>query len=411
METSKKPWPLATLYGIRNKINTHADYQRPLVWSTSQKRLLVDTILRGYDIPKLYWRKTGKDQYEVVDGQQRLNAIWSFMSNEFDLGKDIDPINGIDVAKMTYSGTNSLPNDLRLNFDVYSLDVVVIDTDEDEVREMFLRLQNGTSLNAPEKRHAMGGDMCKFITVLASHPFFQSCKKADVRYTYEQIAAQMTCIELSGGACNIKNADLIKMYEGNKVFDSNCVKAKKVRKTLDFLQRCFPQKTPELEWYTVISMYMIASCLLDKYVIQGKEGDINKWLISFEAYRRAEEAKGEDDCDREILSYNELTGHSTDSLDSLKRRYEYLFRNLLEYMPDLELKDDNRLFSPEQRLAIYRKNDGICQVKIKCNGVKCDWDNWQADHIIPWSKGGKTTVENGQVACQACNASKSDSVG
>jgi len=51
---------------------------------------------------------------------------------------------------------------LRIVFDIYPLDIVVIETDEDEVREMFLRLQNGTSLKAPEKRHAMTGNMRDF---------------------------------------------------------------------------------------------------------------------------------------------------------------------------------------------------------------------------------------------------------
>jgi hypothetical protein len=41
---------------------------------------------------------------------------------------------------------------------------------------------------------------------------------------------------------------------------------------------------------------------------------------------------------------------------------------------------------------------------------KCEWDNWAADHIKPWSKGGKTTVENGQVSCVACTSVKKDSV-
>jgi len=53
----QKPWPLATINGIRSRIDTNPDYQRPAVWSISQKRLLIDTILRGYDIPKIYWRK------------------------------------------------------------------------------------------------------------------------------------------------------------------------------------------------------------------------------------------------------------------------------------------------------------------------------------------------------------------
>jgi hypothetical protein len=54
------------------------------------------------------------------------------------------------------------------------------------------------------------------------------------------------------------------------------------------------------------------------------------------------------------------------------------------------------------------RDHGLCQVKTKCAGVKCEWEQWQADYIIPWSRGGKTTVANGQVACVACNVMKSD---
>lgn len=53
MELNKKPWPLATIFGIRDRIDTNPDYQRPPVWSISQKQLLIDTILCGYDIPKM----------------------------------------------------------------------------------------------------------------------------------------------------------------------------------------------------------------------------------------------------------------------------------------------------------------------------------------------------------------------
>ena len=47
----------------------------------------------------------------------------------------------------------------------------------------------------------------------------------------------------------------------------------------------------------------------------------------------------------------------------------------------------------EQRLAIYRRDGGLCKIALKCKGDKCEWDNWAADHIKPWFKGGKTTVE------------------
>lgn len=105
-----------------------------------QKQLLVDTILRNYDIPKLYWRKVSSkpDKYDVVDDQQRLRAIWEFLDGEFPLPKDADAIDGETVANLHYE---NLSDDLRMRFDVYALDVVVLkESDEDEVREMFLQL-------------------------------------------------------------------------------------------------------------------------------------------------------------------------------------------------------------------------------------------------------------------------------
>jgi hypothetical protein len=80
MEISKKPWPVLSVCGIKNRIDTNPDFQRPPVWSGPKSKLLIDTILRGYDVPKLYWRKTGStpDRYDVVDGQQRLRAIFEY---------------------------------------------------------------------------------------------------------------------------------------------------------------------------------------------------------------------------------------------------------------------------------------------------------------------------------------------
>ena len=85
MITLKQPWPLISTYVIRDRVDTNPDYQRPAVWSRSQKQLLVDSILRNYDVPKLYWRRTGKkpDRYEVIDGQQRLRAVWEFFSGGY----------------------------------------------------------------------------------------------------------------------------------------------------------------------------------------------------------------------------------------------------------------------------------------------------------------------------------------
>lgn len=409
MEMNKKNWPISTANGWKNNIDTNPDYQRPAVWSTSQKQLLMDTIIRGYDIPKFYMRQISKNpqKFEVVDGQQRLRAIWSFIACEFRLAKEADDVDGHKIANSYYT---ELPLEIRSMFDVYPLDVVVMaDSEEDEVREMFLRLQNGTSLKAQEKRNAMPGEMRKFVKDLTQHDIFKiSVPFSNKRFTHDHIAAQITLVELSGGPVNIKDKDLNKMYEDNVVFNDASQKAKKVYKNLDCMFTMFPNKTPELERYSFISLYILISNLLEKFVITGREQELFEWFIQFEQYRRDEESLPEDQCDSEILSYHEKISHSTDAIDSLQWRNEYLTKKLFENIANIEQKDDQRMFTHEQRMAIFRRDKGCCQVKIHCNGEKCDWDNWQADHILAWSNGGKTTVANGQVACPACNASKSN---
>ena len=268
MEISKKPWSMLSVCGYKNRIDTNPDFQRPAVWSLGQKQLLIDTILRGYDIPKLYWRKVSKspEKYEVVDGQQRLRTIFEFHDGEFSLAKNADDIDGVVVTKMLY---NDLPEDLRLRFDNYDLDVIVLsDTSEDEVREMFLRLQNGTSLKAQEKRNAMSGKMRDFVKDLAEHPFFLCCGFTNSRFTYDLISAQITAIELNGGPCHVRSSSLTNMYKTQSEFDSTSPKARKIRRVLEFLSQAFTEKTPELERYSVISLYGLVSHCLENTLLK-----------------------------------------------------------------------------------------------------------------------------------------------
>src|ERR1019366_1066999 len=220
-------------------------------------------------------------------GQQRIRAIWEFCDGKYGLPKDADEIDGNAIASLKYQ---ELPFDLRIKWDTYNLDVVVMDeADEEETREMFLRLQNGTSLKAQEKRNAMPGHMRDFVKALATHPIFSVCGFSNSRYVYDQVAAQMALIELTGGPCNVKNADLNRMYEKNKDFDSNGAKAQKCRRVLDFLYTAFPTKTPELERFNLISLYGMASQLLENYVVKDRSAALAEWFIAFESYRRAQD--------------------------------------------------------------------------------------------------------------------------
>ena len=413
MKTNKKPFPLNILFGsvgIRQHIDTNPDFQRPAVWSTSQKRLLIDTILRQYDIPKMYWRQVGTkpDRYDVVDGQQRLRAIWSFVDGEFALALDAESIDGVPVAGCKFE---DLPVDLKIQFSQYTLDVVVLeDTDEDEVREMFLRLQNGSSLKAQEKRNAMPGRMRDFVRELTEHDFFSRVHFKNSRFAFDHVAAQLVCIELAGGPTNVKDVDLNRMYREYVQFEFDGKIAKAIKSTLDLLTKVFPDKTPELERYNVVALYCVMAELQRTYALELSLQDVRSWFLDFESRRREQDSLDVEEAEPEWVAYKEKVSHSTDAQESIRFRMDFLMRDLLSTFPSMRLKDQKRGFTHLQKLAIFRRDHQTCQLKIKCDGVKVVWDDWHCDHKHPWSKGGQSTVENGQVACPACNLAKGASV-
>lgn len=80
------------------------------------------------------------------------------------------------------------------------------------------------------------------------------------------------------------------------------------------------------------------------------------------------------------------------------------------YKVEFILKDEKRCFSEAERISIYRRDKGLCQMCLKegksekeaCVG----WSEYEADHIITHAKGGPTTIFNGQVLCRYHNSRK-----
>lgn len=402
---SKNTWATQSAFIRRKYINTNPDYQRPAVWTKPQKQLLIDSMLREYDVPKIYLHRTGDKTYDVIDGQQRLRTIWEYFEGGFALAKDADPVDGYEIAGKKYE---DLDMDILDKLNSYNLDFVILDNvSEDEIREMFLRLQNGTTLKAQEKRNAYPGNMRDYIKDLASHSFFvKSVNFQNSRFSHEHVAAQLCLLTINGDLCDIKDRNLNEMYLNNQNFDKNGIVAKKINRVLNYLYIMFPDRTPELKRFNTVSLYALIMDLIDNYAIKDREAEIAKWFTDFESMRMLEAEKSEDEQDARLAIYQSKTKDSTDGMDSLRYRHEYLKESLFSTILDLAAKDTKRNFDEAQRQVIFRRDKGICQ---NC-GRKCEWNAWEADHIIPWNRGGQTTVSNGQVLCPTCNASKSDSI-
>ena len=216
----------------------------------------------------------------------------------------------------------------------------------------------------------------------------------------------MVCLEMAGGPTNIKNTDLNRMYNAHKDFDPKSSAGRAVVRTLNLLAEVFPDKTPELERFNVISLYCVTAEVLKQYVIEDVKPHLRDWFLTFEEARRIEEAKSEDDADAEWVIYRERISHSTDAADSIRWRMEFMLKSLLGQQPGIRLKDNQRAFTHVQKVTVFRRDKGMCQLKRVCSGEQLTWDAWHCDHRQAWSQGGATTVENGQVACGACNLAK-----
>lgn len=183
-------WSIDDLIQKERVINPKPQYQRTSVWSQTKKQLLIDSILRGYDLPKFYLRETPNDlhfEYEVTDGQQRMRAIWEYFNpitgyglSDYTIGSD--SMRGVKIDKLRTSNI-----DLYNQFLNFKLNVAIIkDATQEEIRTLFARLQMGERLNPVELRHAISSNLGNVIvSTVETHQFFKDSKISEARYKHQ----------------------------------------------------------------------------------------------------------------------------------------------------------------------------------------------------------------------------------
>ncbi len=350
VETSTlKNSTIMLLHSERLEIDLNPEYQRMGgVWTISKRRLLIDSILNDYDIPKLYFHLLSEEvfrdtgfRYAVIDGRQRLEAIWDFIDGKFRLSPDFeyqrDP--SINMEGFSYDDIAKKYPKIRIKFDSFVLPVVTVETAEDDldlIEDMFSRLNEAVPLNAAEKRNAIGGRLVSAINFVSSHRYFVDYVKfSNSRYKHREVAARFLLLEesllSSKPLIDTKREYLDGLATRYKTENSARVNLLKsaVINVLEVMAREFSLKDELLAAQGIQAVYYLAFRTAAKnnqlHLIGRAE------LLKFRrdlSENREKAARDYEGALFELLEFDRLNQQGTNDANSIKERYQTLCRYL-----------------------------------------------------------------------------------
>ena len=202
-----------------NNLDLEPPYQRKdIVWSETYSRYFIDTILKNYPSPAIFLHveisADGHATYHVVDGKQRLTAIFDFIDGKFSVkGDDVpDAYNGIEFS--------DIPDDLKQEFWHYSIPIQeVYEASDNDLREAFDRLnRNVARLTFQELRHArFAGEFLEFIETLADEPFWEdvgiATRANSKRMRIEEFVSEIYLLTMHGVLDGTQHQLLDKYYK------------------------------------------------------------------------------------------------------------------------------------------------------------------------------------------------------
>jgi hypothetical protein len=223
------------------------DWQRQPVWNREKKQRLIDSILRGWKLPKFYLVEVSGDSYLVEDGQQRLNAIWEFFQNEL-------PLSAESAKRFGGRFYRDLARKVADSFDDFEIeyDVITGATDE-ELKEFFQRLQEGMPLISSEKLNAVPGKLTDYCRSTTRHAFFKrTVAIPNTRYAHFDIVAKVATAEIEGLDAGLRLDDIREVFNHQTSFASTSAIGKRIKAALDFLRKAFKGKGSSLRTRTIV---------------------------------------------------------------------------------------------------------------------------------------------------------------
>jgi hypothetical protein len=277
-------------------------------------------------------------QYAVIDGKQRLEAIYAFLSGDLSLAEDFKFFENetVRAGGMRFAEMSSVYPDLAQTFLDYELPVISVATDSgDLIEEMFQRLNASSSLNAAERRNSVSGSTRVAANELAEHPVLvDGSPIKNARYKYRELGAKFLAIEHQldekGRILDTKADTLYKLFtatHGAKPSISEKIMfgyRERASSVLDEMRRVFDDGDALLSSIGTVVVYYIVF-----RQFKTVPGDLRSSLMRFEDFRRAASRMSEQDSgyarpeNARLREYNVLV-QSTNDGAALSRRAEIL---------------------------------------------------------------------------------------
>lgn len=335
--------------GYGGQLDIRPKYQREFVYDEKKRNAVIDTIRKDFPLNVMYWVITDQGTYEVMDGQQRTISFCQYVNGDFSI-----PVDGHPMA------FHNLPKTMQDQILDYKL-MVYFCSGTDKERLDWFRIINiaGERLTDQELRNAVyTGPWLTHAKRIFSKTNCAAyllankyVKGSPIRQEYLQTAISW----LSGGQ--------IEQYMSAHQHDPNA------NELWSYFQ-------------AVISWVELT------FTIYRREMKGLDWGGLYNQFKDGlyDTAKLEDEIKALMID---------DDVTSKKGIYPYILTRDEKYLAI-------RTFTEAQRRAAYERQSGICP---KC-GQHFEVGEMEADHITPWSKGGKTTAANCQMLCREDNRRK-----
>ncbi|MFA9485454.1 MULTISPECIES: HNH endonuclease family protein [unclassified Moraxella] len=337
-------------------LNVRPPFQREFVYNQKQRNEVIYTVLKGFPLNVMYWATTDDGQFELMDGQQRTISICQFVAGDFSIK--------IDGNALYFHNLNA--NDQKQILD-YKLHIYIC-TGKPSDKLAWFEIINiaGEKLTDQELKNAMYTG--KWLTDAKRH------------------FSKTGCVAYQIGSDYLTGMPIRQDY---------------LEKTLKWISQTDPKYNKDITQYMAQHQHDSDALQLWQYF----QNVISWTKAKFPHYRKMMKglewgefynAHKDDILDAELLERRICELINDDEVENNKGIYAYLLKNDPKYL-------NLRTFSDKDRQKAYQAQKGICKI---CNEY-FTIDDMEADHIIPWAKGGKTTFDNCQMLCQKCNRTKS----